>query len=73
MGKFLILVMLFCMILTPTVFPQNSCQPVPSRTVTFKKTLYHGDYTEYFTNAKTKMDADTKLLLKPWSYYVFVK
>jgi glycosidase len=42
-------------------------------TVTFKETLYHGDYTEYFTGAKSKMDANTKLILKPWSYHVFVK
>lgn len=43
------------------------------RTVTFKETLYHGDYTEYFTGARAKMDAATKLVLKPWSYHVFVK
>ena len=36
-------------------------------------TLYHGDYTEYFTGARAKMDAGTKLVLKPWSYHVYVK
>lgn len=43
------------------------------QTVTFKETLYHGDYTEYFTGVKAKMDEKTKLVLKPWSYRVFVK
>ncbi|HVE58877.1 MAG TPA: alpha-amylase family glycosyl hydrolase [Pyrinomonadaceae bacterium] len=43
------------------------------QTVTFKETLYHGDYREYFTGAKAKMDEKTKLVLKPWSYHVFVK
>jgi glycosidase len=42
-------------------------------TVTFKETLYHGDYTEYLTGVKSKMDASTRLVLKPWSYHVFVK
>lgn len=43
------------------------------QTVTFKETLYHGDYTEYFTGKKAKMDANTKMVLTPWSYHVFVK
>lgn len=43
------------------------------QTVAFKETLYHGDYTEYLTGAKSKMDEKTKLVLKPWSYHVFVK
>jgi glycosidase len=43
------------------------------QTVTFKETLYHGDYTEYFTGKKAKMDAKTKMVLQPWSYHVFVK
>ncbi|MBX7171519.1 MAG: alpha amylase C-terminal domain-containing protein [Pyrinomonadaceae bacterium] len=41
--------------------------------VSFKETLYHGDYTEYFTGKKVKMDEKTKLVLQPWSYHVFVK
>jgi glycosidase len=41
--------------------------------VTFKETLYHGEYTEYFTNVKSTMDEKTRLVLKPWSYHVFVK
>jgi glycosidase len=43
------------------------------QTVTFKETLYHGEYTEYFTGKKATMDSNTKLILKPWSYHVFVK
>lgn len=44
-----------------------------AQNVTFMETLYHGDYTEYFTNKKVKMDANTKMTLGPWSYHVFVK
>lgn len=43
------------------------------QTVTFKETLYHGNYTEYFTGKKVTMDEKTKLVLQPWSYNVFVK
>jgi glycosidase len=43
------------------------------QTVKFSETLYHGDYTEYFTGKKATMDEKTKLFLKPWSYHVFVK
>lgn len=43
------------------------------QTVTFKETLYHGDYTEYFTGKKVKMDEKTKMVLQTWSYHVFVK
>ena len=41
--------------------------------VSFKETLYHGDYTEYFTGVKSKMNAGMKLTLKPWSYRVYVQ
>jgi len=43
------------------------------QTVTFKETLYYGNYTEYFTGKKSNMDDKTKLVLQPWSYHVFVK
>lgn len=43
------------------------------QTVTFKETLYHGNYTEYFTGKKATMDEKTQLVLQPWSYHVFVK
>jgi glycosidase len=41
--------------------------------VTFKETLYHGKYTEYFSGKSFDMDASAKLVLPPWSYRVFVK
>jgi hypothetical protein len=43
------------------------------QTVTFQESLYHGKYTEYFTNQPAELDASTKLTLKPWGYQVFVK
>jgi hypothetical protein len=43
------------------------------QTVTFKDSLYHGKYTEYFSNQPAELDASTKLSLKPWGYQVFVK
>ena len=41
--------------------------------VSFKETLYHGDYTDYLAGRRTKFDAGTKLAMKPWSYFVFVE
>ena len=46
--------------------------PLP-QTVTFKETLYHGNYTEYFSGKPVTMDANSKLILPPWGYRVFVK
>lgn len=43
------------------------------RTVTFKDSLYHGSYTEYFTGHAATLDASTKLDVEPWGYRVFVK
>jgi glycosidase len=43
------------------------------QTVTFKESLYHGKYTEYFGGRPVELDASTKLNLKPWGYQVFVK
>jgi glycosidase len=43
------------------------------QTVTFKETLYHGKYTEYFSGKSVEMDETTKMILPPWSYRVFVK
>ena len=51
-------------ILNFSAFPQ---------TVTFKETLYHGKYTEYFSGKSLDLDALAKMTLKPWSYQVFVK
>ena len=41
--------------------------------VTFKETLYHGRYTDYFGGETVELDAATRLELKPWGYKVFVK
>ena len=43
------------------------------QTVNFKETLYHGKYNEYFSGKPSNMDANSKLILPPWSYRVFVK
>ncbi len=44
-----------------------------SQTVTFKETLYHGNYTEYFSGQAAALNSATKLVLPPWSYRVFVR
>ena len=41
--------------------------------VTFKDSLYHGKYEDYFAHQQIELDASTKVNLKPWSYRVFVK
>jgi len=41
--------------------------------VTFKDSLYHGKYTNYFGGQLVDLDASAKLNLKPWGYQVFVK
>jgi glycosidase len=43
------------------------------QTVTFKETLYHGKYAEYFGGETVELDAAARLELKPWGYKVFVK
>jgi len=43
------------------------------QTVTFKESLYHGKYTDYFGGQPVELDASTKLNLKPWGYLVFVQ
>jgi glycosidase len=43
------------------------------QTVTFKESLYHGQYTDYFSGQLAELDASTKITLKPWGYQVFVK
>ncbi|MGB7207795.1 MAG: alpha-amylase family glycosyl hydrolase [Pyrinomonadaceae bacterium] len=42
-------------------------------TVTFKETLYHGKYTEFFSGKQFDLDGYAKMVLPPWSYRVFVK
>jgi glycosidase len=44
-----------------------------TQAVTFKETLYHGKYIDYFKDEPVELDAATKLELKPWGYQVFVK
>jgi hypothetical protein len=43
------------------------------QTVTFKETLYHGKYTDYFGGESVVLNGSTRLEIKPWAYYVFVK
>jgi glycosidase len=43
------------------------------QTVTFRETLYHGAYTDYFAKRTVALDASAKIVLEPWSYRVFVK
>ena len=43
------------------------------QTVTFKDSLYHGKYTNYFGGQAVELDASSKLSMKPWGYQVFVK
>ncbi len=40
--------------------------------VTFKETLYHGDYVDYFTKENVSFKEGTELKIKPWGYSVFV-
>lgn len=41
--------------------------------VAFSESLYHGNYTEYFSRAAAQLDARARVQLEPWSYRVFVK
>ncbi|MBK7215022.1 MAG: alpha-glucosidase C-terminal domain-containing protein [Bacteroidales bacterium] len=41
--------------------------------VSFKESLYQGNYTDYFSKEKVKLDEKFELELKPWGYKVFVK
>ena len=42
------------------------------QSVTFKETLYHGKYTDYFGGQAVALDASTQLELAPWGYRIFV-
>ena len=44
-----------------------------TQTVAFRETLYQGDYVDYFTGRREKLDGETRMTLGPWSYRVFVK
>ncbi|MBW6492157.1 MAG: alpha-glucosidase C-terminal domain-containing protein [Lentimicrobium sp.] len=41
--------------------------------VSFKETLYHGHYTDFFTKEKVSLIENYKITLKAWDYRVFVK
>jgi len=41
--------------------------------VTFSESLYHGKYTDYFSQESIELSGSTSLGLQPWDYRVFVK
>lgn len=43
------------------------------QSVSFRDTLYHGTYVEYFSDESAELDASTRLDLHPWEYRVFVR
>ena len=43
------------------------------QTVNFKAHLHHGQYREYLTGDNAEFSADTKLMLAPWSYRIYIK
>jgi glycosidase len=43
------------------------------QTVTFRESLYHGEYTEFFSSEHITLNEATEMKLSPWGYKVFVK
>jgi glycosidase len=43
-----------------------------SQTVTFQDNLFHGRYTDYFTQEAVEMDATTQMKIAAWGYRIFV-
>lgn len=43
------------------------------KNISFKETLYLGNYKDFFTNENVSFNEKTSLELKPWDYKVFVK
>ncbi len=41
--------------------------------VSFPQSLHHGAYTDYFAGGDITFDADSTLILAPWSYRVYLK
>jgi hypothetical protein len=41
--------------------------------VSFKESLYHGSYSDYFQGKKVELKANTILELKPWEYRIFAQ
>jgi glycosidase len=44
-----------------------------SQTVTLRESLYHGSYTDYFSQQPVTFAGGESLILAPWDYRVFVK
>ena len=43
------------------------------QTVTFDETLFHGSYTDFFSEEPVELTGSAQLTLEPWAYRVFVK
>ncbi len=41
--------------------------------VTFAETLYHGDYTEFSTGEREVLNVDSRIVIEPWGYKVYVR
>lgn len=41
--------------------------------ITFKESLFEGDYTDFSTSEKVNLNQNTNLTLKPWSYKIYIK
>jgi len=42
-------------------------------TVSFKETLHHGEYVEYFSDKKVVFSRDSVLNIEPWGFRVYVR
>lgn len=40
--------------------------------ITFKESLHHGDYIDYFNSKKMHFPITEELVLEPWQYHIFV-
>jgi len=43
------------------------------QSVSFSETLYHGEYTDFASGGRQALDADSRLVIEPWGYKVFVR
>jgi len=43
------------------------------QTVTFRETLCHGTYTEYFNAVRVEFSDNNSLALKPWDYRIYIR
>jgi len=44
-----------------------------AQAVSFAETLYHGDYTDFSTGKRQALDADSRVVIEPWGYKVYVR